>query len=132
MKRAVDTNILVRTFVDEGTEECRLAIQTMASGRVFVPATVILEAVWVMESIYEASRSRVSGLLASLLGMENVEVDRFNAVAEALEAYSSGFDFADALHLATSAECDVFLTLDKPFLRRARRHNLRMPVIRPS
>lgn len=132
MKRAVDTNILIRTFVDEGTEECRLAIQAMASGRVFVPSTVILEAVWVMESNYQASRSTISGLLSALLGMKNLEIDRFDAVAEALDAYSKGFDFADALHLGISPECDVFLTFDKPFLRRAKRYSLRMPVIRPS
>ncbi len=132
MRRAVDTNILVRTFVDEGTAECRLAINVMATGNVFVPATVILEAVWVMESSYGASRSTISDLLAWLLGMENVEVDRFDAVAEALEAYSRGFDFADALHLFTSPECDGFLTFDKSFLRRAKRHKLRLPVIRPS
>lgn len=132
MKRAVDTNILVRTFVDEGTEESRLAMQTMAGSRVFVPATVILEAVWVMESKYEAPWSRIAGLLASLLGMANVDVERFDCVAEALEAYAKGFDFADALHLAMSAECEAFLTFDKPFLRRAKRHALRIPVLRPT
>lgn len=85
-----------------------------------------------MESSYEASRSTIAGLLGSLLGMANVDVERTDCVADALEAYADGFDFADALHLAMSADCEAFLTFDKPFLRRAKRHSLRIPVIRPS
>lgn len=85
-----------------------------------------------LEGSYEASRPAISGLLAGLLGMDNVEVDSFDAVAEALDACSKGFDSADALHLATASQCAAFLTFDKTFLRRAKRRGLPVPVIRPS
>jgi predicted nucleic acid-binding protein len=41
-------------------------------------------------------------------------------VAQALVWAEAGVDFADALHLASAASCEAFVTFDKQLARRAR------------
>lgn len=132
MRKAVDTNILVRAMVDEGQEENEVAMRILATEQLAVSATVLLEAHWVLTSIYEASRASVSALFAALLGADNIEIEDYDATAEALTAYSAGMDFADALHVFRSVGSEVFLTFDKPLLRRSKRIATPMPLARPN
>jgi hypothetical protein len=50
-------------------------------------------------------------------------------VENAVASCRCGLDFADALHLHSSAECEVFYTFDGPFIRKAKRASP-MPVVR--
>jgi predicted nucleic acid-binding protein len=53
--------------------------------------------------------------------LERVTVASADAVKRALDYAEHGLDVADALHLAQAAECEAFVTLDKPLARKARR-----------
>jgi predicted nucleic acid-binding protein len=52
-------------------------------------------------------------------------------VAQALDLLDQGFDFADALHLASSRRADAFATFDAALRRRARRVPDLMPLVAP-
>lgn len=43
----------------------------------------------------------------------------FEAVSSALDLFECGMDFADALHLALSSECDAFVTFDRDLVKAA-------------
>ena len=43
--------------------------------------------------------------------------DDGDLVAEGLDRTENGMDFADALHLGSSAQCDNFVTFDKKLVR---------------
>lgn len=120
---ALDTNILVRVLTDDDPAQVRAARDLLASDDTFrVPITVILETGWVLEAIYELERSVVADGLRHFFGLPNVEVDRSQQVARALQWYEDGLDFADAIHLALSQDADQLATFDRAFARDAARH----------
>ena len=128
---SVDTNILARFYCDD-PEDIEAKRQRPAARRVmvesaslFVPLTVVLEFEWVMRGFYEASTEDFCLVMAHLIGMSHVTVERWEAVNDALALHSQGLDFADALHWASSSACTAVVTFDdKGFVRRAKRLGL--------
>jgi predicted nucleic-acid-binding protein len=135
---ALDTNVLARYYVREedatGTRsQHEAARRVMESGvRLFVPKTVLLELEWVLRGVYGQTPRDVCRVMEQLLSLAHVEVEDRAAVEHALGNLRRGLDFADALHHASSAACDAFLTFDaRRFAGRARRMALAPPVRTP-
>jgi hypothetical protein len=59
-----------------------------------------------------------------LTALPNVRVEDAAAVATAIRLYSGGLDFADSLHVASSASSEAFVTYDAKLTRRARQAGL--------
>jgi len=136
---AVDTNILARFYCDdpddpEAVRQMPVARRVMVeSESLFVPLTVILEFEWVMRGFYDVAAESFCGAVDHLLGMPHVTVERWEAVKDAVDLHRRGFDFADALHWATSASCSQLLSFDdRGFVRRARRLKLAPEVAVPK
>jgi len=130
--KAVDTNVLARVFVDdpddpEHTRQRPAAVRAMSEA-VFVPATVVLEFEWVLRGFYELPRPEILRALRALVGLRHVSFDDREAIVSALDAYESGFDLADALHLVLSRRGASFVTFDRGFARKAARAGLEPPV----
>jgi predicted nucleic-acid-binding protein len=128
---AVDTNIVVRYLVEDHVPQTDLADVVLRSGAVLVPKTVLLEAAWVLRTGYGFDRGAVARGLRDLLGLPGVTVEDPGAVARALDLHDQGFDFADALHLASSRRADAFATFDRALRRQARRVPGLVPVVAP-
>lgn len=131
---AVDTNLLARLYVDDGDPQSvrqrEIAARVVREAdKLFVPKTVLLELEWVLRGFYEFERRDIARVLEHLLGLPNVSIETESVVGEALTYYRHGMDFADALHAASSADCDELLTFDKRFVSRARRLASRTKVI---
>jgi predicted nucleic-acid-binding protein len=136
---AVDTNILARFYCDdpddpEAVRQMPVARRVMVeSESLFVPLAVILEFEWVMRGFYAAEAASFCDAVEHLLGMQHVTVERWEAVKDAIDLHRRGFDFADALHWATSASCSQLLSLDdRGFVRSARRLKLTPEVAVPK
>lgn len=133
---ALDTNVLARYYVREQEPsratlaQCNAARRAIESGDpLFVAKTVLLELEWVMRGAYGFARTDVARTIEHLLGLPHVEVEDRAAVERALANLRSGFDFADALHHASSRACSALLTFDtRRFANRARRMALAPPV----
>jgi predicted nucleic-acid-binding protein len=132
MPSAVDTNILVRLLVDDGSGQVAPARQVFADGPVFVPVSVMLESEWVLRNIFGFQRGQICDALDRVLGLASITVQDDHIVESAVASCRRGLDFSDALHLHSSAECDVFYTFDDPFIRKAKRTNSTPAVRRPS
>lgn len=116
---ALDTNVLVRIVTRDDPDQVRAALEIMASSRLSVTPTVLLELEWVLRFSYEAQRETIGEVLQKLLGLRHLEITRRGDVMRACEWYLAGMDFADALHLALSGEASSFATFDRKLATRA-------------
>jgi predicted nucleic-acid-binding protein len=87
--------------------------------QIYVGKTVLLETEWVLRFSYELSRPVILNALKNSVGLPQVTVEDSPAVAEALDLFETGMDFADALHLASSREAAHFATFDERLKKRA-------------
>jgi predicted nucleic-acid-binding protein len=133
---ALDTNVLARFYVDdpfdpEAAKQRIIAKHLLSSSsELFVPLTVVLELEWVLRAFYDFDTDDFVGVVNNLLGLPNVSVEEWSRVVDALEWHGKGLDFADALHLASSARCSELATFDdKKFARRVKKLGL-IPEVR--
>jgi predicted nucleic-acid-binding protein len=118
---AVDTNILIRYFLNDDRAQASRARKLVDANEIFVPKTVFLETEWVLRSIYDFAPEQISAALRGFAGLPKIHVENAETVAHALDWYDKGLDFADALHLAASDACTSFTTFDKAFAKVASR-----------
>ncbi len=116
---AVDTNLLVRILTNDDPDQARRALEILNNDDIFIPKTVLLETEWVLRYAYEIDRANVLTGFQKLLGLPNVNVEDPDAIYQAISWYENKFDFADALHLASSRRCVSFATFDSSFIKKA-------------
>lgn len=117
----LDTNVLVRVLVDDGSRDVAKARDFVAAraseGHDFhVDAVVLAETVWVLETVFGYGRPDIAAVVGALLGNAAYILDGRAAVAAALAGFSATkADFSDCLIVArnTAATCDGTATLDK-------------------
>ena len=116
---AIDTSILVRLVTRDDDAQAKRAAALFEREQIYVGKTVLLETEWVLRFSYELSRQVILNALKSSVGLPQVTVEDSPAVAEALDLFETGMDFADALHLASSREAAHFATFDERLKKRA-------------
>lgn len=133
---ALDTNVIARFYVDdpldvEAQRQRPLAKRVFKESKaLYVPLTVVLELEWVLRAFYDFGATDFVKVIKHLSGLSNVNVESQTAVLAALQAHAKGLDFADALHLSASRECEALVTFDdRKFSRRAKRLALQPKVI---
>jgi predicted nucleic-acid-binding protein len=110
---AVDTNVLVRVVTKDDPSQFAAAVRVMKSGDLWVAKTVLLETAWVLEHAYVLRRDVVLDAMRRIVGYGGLVVEDETAVIRALDWSGEGMDFADALHLASSAGAREFVTFDR-------------------
>ena len=120
---AFDTNLLVRAATNDDPPQVAVVRQLLALNAVFIPRTVLLETEWVLRTSYRKTREQISRFFAELLETDNTVIENHDAVAQALDWYRLGADFADALHLAACGRA-IMHTFDQNFCKAAREQGL--------
>lgn len=112
---AVDTNILVRYAVKDDIRQALKATEFLRNNSCLILKSVLLELAWVLSSRsgYNLRSTVVAERMRNICGLPTVRVEDAGEAALAITWYEQGMDFADALHLASSATCTAFATLDK-------------------
>jgi predicted nucleic-acid-binding protein len=118
---AIDTNLVVRYLADDDPDQSGKAKALIESETVFVSKTVLLEAEWVLRSVYEYDAVDVAGALRGFAGLEQVVIEDSALVAQALDWVQAGMDFADARHLSVAADCEAFISFDRRLVKVAAR-----------
>lgn len=116
---SVDTNIVVRLLTKDDQPQYQISFKLFQEQEIFIGDTVILETEWVLRFAYKFSASDIYQAFIKLFGLANVHLTNANKVAQVLEWYHSGLDFADAFHLAHSQRCTQMYTFDRKFSRKA-------------
>ena len=117
----VDTNILIRYIAQDDMTHSRRATKFIenecsADTPGYVGIVVLVEVVWVSESVYGATRRDVAEIVRRLLGIKQLVVQNAEIVWQALHSFeSSNADFADCLVMraAESEGCERVMTFDK-------------------
>ena len=117
--KAIDTNILVRFLVRDDAQQARRARKLIEVGGISIPKTVLLETEWALRYTYEFDRVAVNQALGKICGLPQIVVEDASTVIQALSWHADGFDFADALHLASSRDVQAFYTFDRSLIRKA-------------
>lgn len=115
----LDTNILVRIFIEDDPEQCREVKEFLQSltpeSPGYVSLIALIELTWVLRSRYRLSKEQLIQCVDLLLGFSELMVDNHAAVTLALRRFASGkADFADCLieRLGYTAGCKETVTFD--------------------
>jgi predicted nucleic-acid-binding protein len=117
----IDTNILVRFLVGDDEKQANKVYKFFKSieddkGELFIPTLVILELIWVLESVYEIARSDILDSISQLILMPIFKFENLTTIQKfTFEGQQSNFDLSDLL-IAYSANingCETTLTFDK-------------------
>lgn len=127
----LDTNVLVRYYVDDATDSAtaaqrKLARRLIESGKPLqVCKTVLLELEWVLRGYYRFSDSQIQSVFAHLLALPHLSFENRPAIERALQSHQAGLDFADALHHASYHDCAAMISFDDSrFARRSKKLGL--------
>ena len=98
--RAVDTNILVRLATRDDAEQARAAEAFITEGA-WVPQIVLVEAMWVLSSIYALGPEKIATAVEMFLNHQELTVQDADVVAAALEHFRKrpALGFSDCLIL---------------------------------
>jgi predicted nucleic-acid-binding protein len=117
----LDTNVLIRVLVDDGSPDVAKARQFVAAQaaqghELHIDIVVLTETVWVLETVFGYSRTDICAAIDAILGNAAYVVDGRKTVAAALALFRNGkADFADCLIVARNAAagCTGTASLDK-------------------
>ena len=119
--RGIDTNILVRFLVADDEYQAKTVYHIFKKAEsnkeeLFVPYVVMLELIWVLESVYEISRNDILDSISELLLMPIFEFEKLTALQEFIPlAQKSKYDLSDLLIgiSAKNSGCENVITFDK-------------------
>ena len=97
---AVDTNVLVRLVTRDDPRQVRAAEAFVARGA-WVAQVVLVEAIWVLTSVYGLTAPALATAVDMLLNHRDLTVQDADVVAAALDQYRKGsaVSFSDCLVL---------------------------------
>lgn len=116
MNTVLDTNALLAAILPERTEErVRVAVWAREYGRLVVGECVLVEACWVLESVYRHPRRQVARLLRlalrcdELIAWDPVLADR----ALTLMEHDPRLGIADCILASRALDSDIICTFDR-------------------
>lgn len=108
---AIDTNILARWILRDDAAQCAIADGIM-NGAIEIPTSVLLELVWLLESVIRLPRSKIAESMSVLLSIDMAHIPDREGIRWAIERYSLGGDWGDMIHLIGVQAATSFATFD--------------------
>jgi predicted nucleic-acid-binding protein len=116
----LDTNILVRYFIQDDPEQTRLAVNLIDSlsptETGWIGVAVFMELDWVLNNVLKVKKDRVVEIFDTLLVSQELVMENADILREALQLYRSrNTDFSDCLiaSAAKAAGCSRTVTFDR-------------------
>jgi len=119
--KGVDTNILVRFLIGDDEIQAKKVYNIFKKtesekNELFVSLLVILELIWILESVYEIQRAEILDSISELLLMSILKFENQSDLQQfTLSAQGNKYDLSDLLiaHSAKTQGCEAVLTFDK-------------------
>ncbi len=119
--KALDTNVLVRFLVRDDKRQAKTIYRIFKKAEsdrevFFVPLLVVLETVWVLESVYDIPRQEILDSINELILMPILKFETQSAILNFISsARETKMDLSDLLiaHSAKFSGCECVLTFDK-------------------
>ena len=121
---ALDTNILVRFLTGDDKVQSKKVYEIFKKSEIdkkelFIPLLVVLELIWVLESVYKYKRIEILDSISNLLLLPVLKFEHQSVVNQfvfsAKDNNDKFFDLSDLLiaHSAIVQGCETTLTFDK-------------------
>ncbi|NYT27717.1 MAG: type II toxin-antitoxin system VapC family toxin [Candidatus Thiodubiliella endoseptemdiera] len=125
---ALDTNILVRFLTGDNVTQAHKVYQLFKQTEIertelYIPILVVIELVWVLDSIYKFERPSLIKMLENLTLMPIFKFENLSAVQSVVQkAKVTNFDLSDLLiaYSVRTSRIESILTFDK----KAAKHKL--------
>jgi len=119
--KGIDSNILIRFLIGDDVQQAKQVYDLFKNAETqkneyFVPLLVLLELIWVLESVYEIPKAALLDSIHDLTLMPILKFEQQATVQQFIHAASkSSHDLSDLLiaHSAKSSGCESVLTFDK-------------------
>ncbi len=119
--KGIDTNILIRFLVGDDEVQAKKVYTIFKKAELnktelFVPLLVMVELIWVLESIYEITRTDILDAINELLLMPILKFEHQSALQKfSISGRGSKYDLSDLLiaHSAREQGCESVITFDK-------------------
>lgn len=121
----MDTNVLVRLFVEDNPQQTKAAIYFLAARSAddpaFVSAVVLVEFVWALDRTYKYADTAIHEALGGLFESTNIVVERDGLMRAAVSlAAERNADISDCIIAALAADAGASrtVTFDQPAAKR--------------
>jgi predicted nucleic-acid-binding protein len=121
----IDTNVLVRVFVDDAPEQTKAALRILSElsheRPGYVSIVVLVEMVWVLGRNYGFKSEAIFAALDTLFDSANIQIERAVLVQDAVDtAHDLDADIADVLIVLSAREAGAIktVTFDKNAAKR--------------
>jgi predicted nucleic-acid-binding protein len=99
---SLDTNALVRIIIEDDKKQAKIVEKTITlaekkSVPILILSEVIVETVWVLESVYQCTRQEIYQFLETLIFTPVFTFVDSQVIRRATHEYKKGGDFADLL-----------------------------------
>lgn len=97
---AIDTNVLVRLLARDDDDQVHAAESFISKGA-WVSHLVLVETIWVLDSVYEMPRAQIAIAIEMLLNHRDLSIQDADVVAASLDHFRrwSAVQFSDCLVL---------------------------------
>ena len=118
---ALDTNIVIRFLTRDDPKQSQIVFERFEQAEqcgdsFFIPLVVVLETVWVLESVYQKSREQTLDAIEEMLRLKIFRFERDEVIVRVLsDARAGRFDLSDLIvaHSARFSGCRSAITFDK-------------------
>ncbi len=117
---AFDTNAIIRVLTEDDevqAKKVRDVIQDAEENgrRVLILPEVLIETVWVLESVYRCNREEIAEMMDNLLATPTFYMPEATVIRKAAKSFKKGGDFADLLivYLAKHHQAEKLFSFDK-------------------
>lgn len=102
---ALDTNAIVRILVEDDQNQSKKVQGIINKAetkeqKILILSEVLIETVWVLESVYHCTRLEISMFIETLFAAPTFYLPDANVIRQATDQYKKGGDFADLLIVA--------------------------------
>lgn len=119
--KAIDTNILIRFLIGDDETQAKRAYLIFKKAEsekkeLFVPLLVVLEMIWILESVYNISRAEILDSISDLLLAPIFKFSQQSALQQMVHsAQGNKYDLSDLLiaHSAKINGCEAVIAFDK-------------------
>lgn len=99
---ALDTNAIIRVLIEDDKIQA-ITVQNIISDaelngrRILILSEVVIETIWVLESVYQCDNQEISMMVENLLSAPTFFLPDSTVIRRALKQYKKDGDFADLL-----------------------------------
>lgn len=122
---AFDTNALIRMLIEDDADQAKIIKDLVHevendAGEILILWEVLIETVWVLESVYQCNRAEIVKFLEMLIHASVFAVPEPPVFRTIVSQYKDGGDFADLVivNQAKHAQAEKLISVDKKLQRK--------------